>query len=106
MALLRRHLLGAEHTWGTDTKTWLDFDNYVPRDLSRMLDTKNYKVVEFSWTEKRQNLFDGIDALPTPLRDEAQSAIRALTPRPPQLAGASLHSVNKEIETAHFVARI
>jgi hypothetical protein len=104
VALLRRHLLGAEHTWGTDTKTWLDFDNYVPRDLSRMLETKNYKVVEFSWTEKRQNLFDGIDALPAALRDEALSAIRALTPRPPQLSGASLHPANKEIETAHFVA--
>jgi len=103
LALLRRHLLGAEHTWGTDTKTWLDFDNYVPRDLSRMLDTKNYKVVEFSWTEKRQNLFDGIDALPTPLRDEAQSAIRGLTPHPPQISGASPHPANKEIETAHFV---
>jgi Domain of unknown function (DUF5054) len=103
IALLRRHLLGAEHTWGTDTKTWLDFDNYVPRDLSRMLDTKNYKVVELSWTEKRQNLFDGIDALPTPLRDEAQSAIRALIPQPPQLSRASLHPANKEIETARFI---
>ncbi len=26
--LLRHVLLEAEHTWGTDTKTWLDFDNY------------------------------------------------------------------------------
>src|SRR4029077_9931508 len=99
IALLRRHLLGAEHTWGTDTKTWLDFDNYVPRDLSRMLETKNYKVVELSWTEKRQNLFEGIDALPTPLRDEAQSAVRALTPHLPQLSRASLHPANKEIVT-------
>ena len=56
IALLRKLLLEAEHTWGTDTKTWLDFDNYMPRDLAKMLDTKNYKVVEFSWTEKRQDL--------------------------------------------------
>jgi hypothetical protein len=103
IALLRRLLLEAEHTWGTDTKTWLDFDNYIPRDLTKMLDTKNYKVVEFSWTEKRQNLFDGIAALPAPLRDEAQSAIRALASQPPQLPGAALHPAGKEIETAHFV---
>ena len=103
IALLRRLLLDAEHTWGTDTKTWLDFDNYVPRDLAKMLDTKNYKVVEFSWTEKRQDLFEGIAALPAPLRDEAQNAVRALAPQPPQLAQAAQHSAGKEIETAHFV---
>jgi Domain of unknown function (DUF5054) len=103
IALLRKLLLEAEHTWGTDTKTWLDFDNYIPRDLAKMLDTKNYKVVEFSWTEKRQDLFDGIATLPAPLRDEAQSAIRSLDPRPPELTGASLHPAEKEIETAHFI---
>ncbi len=103
IALLRRLLLEAEHTWGTDTKTWLDFDNYVPRDLARMLDTKNYKVVEFSWTEKRQDLFDGVATLPAPLRDEAQGAIGALAPQPPQLSGASLHPAGKEIETTNFI---
>ena len=103
IALLRRLLLEAEHTWGTDTKTWLDFDNYVPRDLAKMLDTKNYKVVEFSWTEKRQDLFDGIETLPAPLRDEAQGAIRALTPQPPQLPGGSPHLAGKEIENQHFI---
>ncbi len=35
IALLRRLLLEAEHTWGTDTKTWLDFDHYTPRDLGQ-----------------------------------------------------------------------
>jgi Domain of unknown function (DUF5054) len=102
IALLRRLLLEAEHTWGTDTKTWLDFDNYIPRDLAQMLDTKNYKVVEFSWTEKRQDLFDGIATLPAPLRDEAQSAIRALAPQLP-LAQLSPPPSGKEIETAHFI---
>jgi Domain of unknown function (DUF5054) len=106
IALLRRLLLEAEHTWGTDTKTWLDFDNYIPRDLARMLDTKNYKVVEFSWTEKRQDLFDGIAALPAPLRDQAQSAIRALAPQPPQLAKASPQPAGKEIETTHFIVAL
>jgi len=106
ISLLRKLLLEAEHTWGTDTKTWLDFDNYIPRDLAKMLDTKNYKVVEFSWTEKRQDLFDGIAALPQPLRDEAQSAIHALAPQPPQLPGASPLASGKEIETAHFILAV
>ena len=56
VALLRHVLLEVEHTWGTDTKTWLDFDHYIPSDLAPMLGTKNYKVVQFSWQEKRQDL--------------------------------------------------
>ena len=31
LQLLRHVLLAAEHTWGTDTKTWLDFDNLIFR---------------------------------------------------------------------------
>ena len=44
----------------------------------RMLDTKKYKVVEFSWIEKRQDLLDGIATLPEALREEAQLAIEGL----------------------------
>jgi hypothetical protein len=106
IVLLRKLLLEAEHTWGTDTKTWLDFDNYIPRDLAKMLDTKNYKVVEFSWTEKRQDLFDGIAALPQPLRDDAQSAIRTLAPQPAQFPGSLPIPAGKQIETTHFILAI
>ena len=102
IALLRRLLLEAEHTWGTDTKTWLDFDNYIPRDLAKMLDTKNYKVVEFSWTEKRQDLFDGIAALPAELRDEGRKAVDALAPKKPQLAHPVAQALDKPIRTTHF----
>ena len=75
VALLRHLLLEVEHTWGTDTKTWLDFDHYTPIDLTPMLDTKNYKVVQFSWQEKRQDLFAGIASLPPLLKDQAQAAV-------------------------------
>ncbi len=101
-ALLRRLLLEPEHTWGTDTKTWLDFDNYKPVDLGRMVDTKNYKVVQFSWLEKRQDLIDAVATLPNDLRVEAQSAIDKLKPAEP-VAGAGFHPAGKTIETAHFV---
>lgn len=103
LALLRRMLLETEHTWGTDTKTWLDFDHYSPRDLARMLHTRNYEVVQFSWKEKRQDLFDGISALPQPLRDEAQTALATLAPKEPQLKNGSSHPPEREIETTHFV---
>lgn len=102
LALLRRLLLEVEHTWGTDTKTWLDFDHYLPADLATMLDTKNYKVVEFSWNEKRQDLFDGIKTLPPAMRDEAHAAVQALDAKEPQMKPGSSHAVTGPIETEHF----
>ena len=105
VALLRRLLLEVEHTWGTDTKTWLDFDNYTPADLGRMLDTKNYKVVEFSWQEKRQDLMDAVATLPDTLRAEAQKAIDELKPTEPTVP-AQTRAARKPIETAHFTLGI
>ena len=106
VALLRHVLLEVEHTWGTDTKTWLDFDHYPPSDLASMLDTKNYKVVEFSWREKRQDLFAGIATLPFPLREQAQTAVRDLAPIPPKLARPIPHPAASDIETPHFIVGI
>jgi hypothetical protein len=103
LALLRHVLLEVEHTWGTDTKTWLDFDHYTPHDLAEMLHTKNYEVVQHSWTEKRQDLFDGIATLPVPLRDQAQTAIHELEATEPRLANPSSHPGGKDWETEHFV---
>src|SRR6185437_14630783 len=105
LKLLRHVLLEAEHTWGTDTKTWLDFENYKPADLARMLDTKNYKVVEFSWQEKRQDLFDGVAALPERLRAEAQQAVESVKAVKPMLP-AKKWTAGTPIETAHFVIQI
>jgi len=112
LALLRHLLLEVEHTWGTDTKTWLDFDNYKPADLEKMLDTKNYKVVEFSWQEKRNDLLAGVATLPAPLREQADKALESLKlpPPPAPLSGADLaggqlkHPAEvSDIETTHFV---
>jgi len=103
VALLRHVLLEVEHTWGTDTKTWLDFDHYIPSDLAPMLGTKNYKVVQFSWQEKRQDLSDGIGTLPSPLREQAQTAVRDLGAVQPRLANPRPHPAGHEIETPHFV---
>lgn len=107
LGLLRHALLEAEHTWGTDTKTWLDFDNYEPADLGRMLNTKNYKVVEFSWIEKRQDLLNGIASLPEPLREEALVAIDKLEPVWPVVSPKAVqHPAGQPIENDHFVIGI
>ncbi len=107
LQLLRRVLLEVEHTWGTDTKTWLDFDNYEPADLNRMLDTKKYKVVEWSWIEKRQDLLDGVATLPEALRQEAMVAIDGLDARWPVVSPkAAAVEAGKTIETEHFVLGI
>jgi hypothetical protein len=106
VALLRHLLLEVEHTWGTDTKTWLDFDHYIPSDLAPMLETKNYKVVQFSWQEKRQDLLAGIETLPSTLREQAQKAVRNLDALQPQMAKHSLHSTGSEIETPHLIVGI
>jgi len=106
LALIRHVLLEAEHTWGTDTKTWLDFDNYEPADLARMLDTKNYKVVEFSWQEKRQDLLDGLGTLPAGLREEAERGIEGLKAEEPVAANAVAHTAGTPIETRHFTLEI
>jgi hypothetical protein len=98
---LRNLLLEVEHTWGTDTKTWLDFDNYLPADLTKMLDTKNYKVVQSSWQEKRNDLFAAIDSLPPDLRSEAAQAVAALrVTRPQPIASSSTSKL--DLETPHF----
>src|SRR5580704_12696306 len=87
--LLRNLLLEAEHTWGTDTKTWLDFDNYVPAELMKMLDTKNYKVVQSSWQEKRSDLFAAINSLPPDLKSEARQSVDGLAATRPQSIASS-----------------
>ena len=107
LQLLRHVLLEAEHTWGTDTKTWLDFDNYEPADLARMLDTKKYKVVEFSWIEKRQDLLDGVATLPEAMLEEALLAINGLAPVWPILSPKAIaHASGTPIETVHFTIGI
>lgn len=106
LALLRHLLLEVEHTWGTDTKTWLDFDHYIPSDLAAMLETKKYQVVQFSWQEKRQDLFTGIATLPSGLREEAETAVRSLEAIAPRLAHPDPHPAGSELETPHFIVGI
>jgi len=105
LAFLRKAILEPEHTWGTDTKTWLDFDHYKAADLAQVIDSRNYQVVRFSWEEKRRDLLDGVATLPDGLRQQAESAIRELNVTEPTLSG-SPHRPEEDIETPHFVLGI
>lgn len=103
LAFLSSFLLTVEHTWGTDTKRYLPFDHYAPDELAQILDQPKYKVVQSSWAEKRQDLFDAIVTLPAPLRAQAADRVRALQPAPPEMAGLRPHRAADPIETKHFV---
>jgi len=126
LALLRHLLLEVEHTWGGDpwrtacfcsgknspSVDWdktlsIDYTNYKPADLARMLDDKNYRFLQFTWQEKRQDLLDGVATLPATLRAQAQNAIDSLNAAEPKLSlTAVAHPAGQPIETAHFILGI
>jgi hypothetical protein len=102
LAILRSLLLAVEHTWGTDTKTWLDFNHYTPHDLAEMLNTPKYKVVTHSWEEKRDDLSQAIATMPPEMRTEAQQRMKALVPAEPRTVGMKKHAAGKTLESAYF----
>jgi hypothetical protein len=103
--LLRYLLLDVEHTWGRDTKPWLDFDHYSTQDLLEMVSIEKYQTLQSSWVEKRQNIFYAIPTLPLPLREQAGIAIVGLAAEEPRSPAnrSNLLNAGNEIETAHFI---
>ncbi len=94
--------LAVEHTWGTDTKTWLDFNHYTPHDLAQMLDTPKYKVVTHSWEEKREDLALAVASLPNDLRNEAQAKLQTLRPTEPRSVSMKRVVEGKSLASRHF----
>jgi len=103
LAFLAKFALAAEHTWGTDTKTWLDFDHYTPDDLAQVLEQPRYQTVTGSWIEKRADIDDGIATLPPALRAEANERLTRLKPIAPETAHLKAYDASAPIETAHFI---
>ncbi|HEV2232734.1 MAG TPA: DUF5054 domain-containing protein [Terriglobia bacterium] len=106
VALLRRLLLAAEHTWGVDTKRLKDYEHYTPKDLATVLDTPLFRWAESSWAEKRKDIDDAVANLPQALRAEASGRIRALQPADPDPKGLEPHPAGAEIETSHFMVAL
>jgi hypothetical protein len=95
--------LAVEHTWGTDTKTWLDFDHYTPDDLASMLGDSKYRTVTGSWVEKRADIDDAVAGLPENLREDAQKHLAALHPgEPPDTQKLPGHDAAAPFKTTHF----
>jgi hypothetical protein len=101
-ALLRRLLLAVEHTWGTDTKTYLDVSNYRPRDLAKARDQHGYRVMEASWGEKRDDIDKSLATLPSDLRQEATKSLEKLRAARPVTEGMSRHNAAQPVRTRHF----
>ncbi len=103
LAFLSKFALAVEHTWGTDTKTWLDFDHYTPDDLASMLGDSKYRTVTGSWVEKRADIDDAVAALPANLREEAEKHLAALHPgEPPDTQTLAHHDATAPFKTTHF----
>ena len=102
LGLLRRLLLAPEHTWGTDTKSYLDYNHYRPRDLTQVLDQPAYVVMQKSWAEKRADIDEAVASLPLPLRSEALSHLDALKATAPLHADMAPCDLSQPLSTRHF----
>jgi hypothetical protein len=102
LALLEHAALAAEHTWGTDTKTWLDFEHYTPPALRQMLNRPNYRTVTNSWAEKRADITAGVATLPAQLRSEAAEQFARLKPVRPDTSRLTAHAPAALLEGEHF----
>jgi hypothetical protein len=100
--LLRRLALAPEHTWGTDTKRYIDHDHYPPKELAQYLNTPGYQTMERSWQEKRDDITQGVANLPVPLRTEAEARLRAMQVAAPDVSGMKPHDTGKTIHTTHY----
>jgi hypothetical protein len=102
LAFLRKFALFGEHTWGTDTKTYLDHDNYKPRDLEEVLDRPGYRKMTTSWAEKRRNIDEAVAGLPAAMKAQAVGRLARLKPVVPRTEGLTVFHASKDLETAHF----
>ncbi len=101
--MLRRLLLAVEHTWGTDTKSYLDNEHYRPKDLQAVLDQPPYRVMTVSWQEKRDDISAAVATLPESLRKEATERLAQMGAKRPETTGMQLVAKPaKVIETTHF----
>ena len=99
--LLRSLLLAPEHTWGTDTKSYLDDVHYRPASLATVLNQPGYVVMETSWREKRDDIDVGISSLPVDLQQLVKDEFAGLRGCIPDVSGMASHTPF-ELETKHF----
>jgi hypothetical protein len=105
--LLRSLLLAVEHTWGTDTKTYLDHDHYTPADLQLAIDNPTqfpgYRIMTTSWQEKRDDITHSVATLPPALRTQAEERLQQLLPQTPDTTGLTSVDPAHTITTPHLL---
>ena len=99
--LLQYLLLAVEHTWGTDTKKYLDYRHYRPADLASVLATAEYQITASSWKEKQDDIDTAVTTLPPALRREAQAGLGTLSVEPSH-DGMVSHDPTQPFLTRHF----
>lgn len=102
LQLLRRLALVPEHTWGTDTKRYIDHEHYSPKELGEYISKPGYQTMERSWQEKRDDIDAGIANLPVALRSEARARLETLRVKLPESFGMKLAEGGEPFHTAHF----
>jgi hypothetical protein len=100
--LLRRLALAPEHTWGTDTKRYIDHEHYSPKELAEYIDKPNYQIMVRSWQEKRDDIDEGVANLPPSLRAEADIRLQSLKVVEPDHSGMKLCDGKSMIRTTHY----
>ena len=100
--LLARLALAPEHTWGTDTKRYIDHDHYSPKELAEFISKPGYQTMEHSWQEKRDDVSESVAALPADLRAQAQMRLQSLNVTVPDHSFMQPYDRTKTIDTAHF----
>lgn len=106
LAFLRRLTLAVEHGNGADTKQFLDYDHYKPRDLAQVLGRPGYRAITTSWAEKRQDIDEAVANLPASLRSEAAARLHSLKPESPSARGLKPQRPELEFATRHFAVSI
>lgn len=104
--LLRRLLLAVEHTWGTDTKTYIDYDHYTIPQLKQVLADPGrypgYKIMTASWQEKRDDISEAIASLPPGLYGQLKTRLAGLSAALPSKVGLTPHIAGDTIRTRHY----
>ena len=108
LRFLQNFLLAAEHTWGTDTKTYLDYNHYRPSEIAEILQESNpgYKTMEASWQEKRDDITRSVASLPPQLQGPAVTALQRIEAQ--EISTETMRPTNsrRSIEGEHFIIGI
>ena len=105
---LRSFLLEVEHTWGTDTKTWLDFDHYTPRDLASMLTAAQVQsgAGQLGGEARRTCSMAIADAAGGPAHRGLGARCAASSRRRPTRRDMRPHAPRNAIDTTHFMVAL